>query len=319
MYSIFLQPIILEAKQRGIKVEALCEGYKNFARLSHNGHEELIHNTITSRLTHIQTLALNDKYIGNMVLKNIGVNVPTTYLLNREMIESKNFDFQDKMWAIKPLKEYGGKGVSINIRTHTDIKKAFNKALKEQLDKTKNKVIAQEMIQGDEYRVLVINHKKVFLVKREPANVIGDGISSLIELIEEKNNEAINKTRIIKVDQELESFLKKHGRTYSDVPKKGEKVKLSHLANSHKGGTSIEMSQNIPSHIYNFAIDLSKKTNLKVVGIDIITPDIEETYGNVIELNLNPGLTIHKNPTVGQPSFPEKAIIDMLFPETANI
>jgi len=78
------------------------------------------------------------------------------------------------------------------------------------------------------------------------------------------------------------------------------------------------MTDFLPDVLKQFAIKLSLDFNLPVVGIDIITNDINNPNQCILELNLVPGLTIHNNPTFGTPTKPQKAIIDLLFPETIS-
>jgi cyanophycin synthetase len=316
--SIFLQPIIEEAESRGIDCHALLEVSRNYAILRYGNHEEYIHNTLTNHIGASTTRILKNKYFQSVLLTEKGYVTPKTQVVNLSNSAQFIRDFNQFPCVIKPLDNYGGKGITVNITNHTDLEKAIELACSMSI-KYKNKCLVQEMVQGDEYRVLVIGNKDVFLVKRTPFRVIGDGIHSIQDLIEIYNDNAINSTRIVEIGDNIHNILQEQSLRLEYIPQNQEIIKLSYKANSHDGGSSEEMTEFLPEGLKQFAIQLSLDFKLPVVGIDIITSDINNPNPCVLELNLLPGLTIHNNPTFGKPTKPQKAIIDLLFPETKSI
>lgn len=317
--SIFLQPIIDEAKSRGIQSYTFLDASKNYAILKYNDHEEFVNNTSIDRIGAATSSMLINKYVQSVLLSQKGYTTPKTQIVYLEKSKGDEFiqNFNQFPCVVKPLDNYGGKGITVNIINNTDLEKAIQLACSMSI-KYKTKCLVQEMVQGDEYRVLVIGNKEVFLVKRTPFRVIGDGIHSIQELIEIYNNNAINITRIVQIGDNINNILMEQSLTLEYIPKDKEIIKLSYKANSHDGGSSEEMTDFLPDTLKQFAIKLSLDFKLPVVGIDIITSDINNPNPCVLELNLNPGLTIHNNPTFGKPTKPQKAIIDLLFPETVS-
>lgn len=317
--SIFLQPILDEAESRGIDYRLLLEVSKNYAVLKYNDHEEFINNTFIDRIGAATSSMLINKYVQSVLLSQKGYITPKTQIVCPEDFKRDEFiqNFNQFPCVVKPLDNYGGKGITVNITNYTDLAKSIELACSMSI-KYKNKCLVQEMVQGDEYRVLVIGNKEVFLVKRTPFRVIGDGIHSIQELIEIYNNNAINITRIVQIGDNINNILMEQSLTLEYIPKDKEIIKLSYKANSHDGGSSEEMTDFLPDTLKQFAIKLSLDFKLPVVGIDTITSDINNPNPCVLELNLNPGLTIHNNPTFGRPTKPQKAIIDLLFPETIS-
>ena len=61
---------------------------------------------------------------------------------------------------------------------------------------------------------------------------------------------------------------------------------------------------------------------LDIAGIDFICPDItepvRETGGAICEVNAAPGFRMHTHPTIGEPQFIAKPVVDMLFPPGAT-
>src|SRR2546430_4646165 len=67
------------------------------------------------------------------------------------------------------------------------------------------------------------------------------------------------------------------------------------------------------------AEEAARVVGLDVAGIDFLTPDIcqpvRETGGAIVEVNAAPGFRMHTHPTVGEPQYVAKAVIDLLFPQ----
>jgi cyanophycin synthetase len=318
--SIFLKPIVDEAASRGIDQYTFSEFGKMFTMLKYRGHIEFIRNTLTNHTGSVTNLMLKNKYFQSVLLIEKGYITPKTQIVYLE--KSKRYEFIQNFnqfpCVVKPLDNYGGKGITVNIKNHSDFEKAIELAC-DNSKKYKDKCIVQEMVSGkEEYRLLVIGNKEVFFVKRTPFRVIGDGKHSIQELIQTYNYNAINSTRVVEIGDSILNTLKEHSLTIDYIPKEQEIIQLSYKSNSHDGGSSEEMTEFLPDILKQFAIKLSLDFNLPVVGIDIITDDINNPNQCILELNLVPGLTIHNNPTFGKPTKPQKAIIDLLFPETIS-
>jgi D-alanine-D-alanine ligase-like ATP-grasp enzyme len=321
-FSIFLDAIMEESESRNIESYIFPEVSKMFAILKYQNHEEYIYNTLTNYTGASKSMALKNKYFQSVLLSEKGYNTPKTQIVCLE--DSKRDEFLQKFnqfpCVVKPLDNYGGKGITVNVTNYTDLEKAIELACGMSI-KYKDRCIVQEMVYGsEEYRVLVIGNKDVFLVKRTPFQVIGDGKHSIQELIEIYNNNVvkIDKTRFVKIGDSIRNILQEKSLTLEYIPKDKEMIKLSYKANSHDGGSSEEMTEILPTSLKEFAIKLSLDFKLPIVGIDIITDDINKPNQCILELNLNPGLNIHINPTYGVPSNPQKFLIDLLFPETVS-
>ncbi len=321
--SIFLRPIIEEAESRGIDVSFFSEFRTRFTILSYEGHTEFIRNTLTNHVGSVTSLMLKNKYFQSVLLSQKGYNTPKTQIVYVEKSKKDKFiqNFNQFPCVVKPLDNYGGKGITVNVTNYTDLEKAIELACGMSI-KYKDKCIVQEMVYGsEEYRVLVIGNKDVFLVKRTPFRVIGDGKHSIQELIKIYNDNVVkvDKTRYVQIGESIMNILQEKSLKLDYIPKDKEIIKLSYKANSHDGGSSEEMTKFLPDTLKQFAIKLSLDFKLPIVGIDIITSDINNPNQCVLELNLTPGLNIHVAPTFGTPTKPQKAIIDLLFPETKSI
>jgi cyanophycin synthetase len=86
--------------------------------------------------------------------------------------------------VLKPLDGNHGRGISINVKTWENALAGLEVA-----KKISRKVIVERFVTGYDFRVLVIDNKLVAAAKREPAHVVGDGVHSIQELIEETNRD----------------------------------------------------------------------------------------------------------------------------------
>ncbi|WP_416147722.1 acylphosphatase [Salipaludibacillus sp. HK11] len=218
--------------------------------------------------------------------------------------------------VLKPLNENGGQGVFVNIETIDRLKTVIS-VLENELGF--KEILIEKFISGEEYRVVVIENEVVGAMHRDPANVIGDGKTTLEELIIQKNN--IRKknphlnSRLIKLDKELIYYIESIGLSLSATPRKNQKVYLKKTSNLTLGGDSIIISE-LNDNLKEIAINATKAIpNLNVSGVDMIV-DTNRMEAVVIEVNASPGLGGHLFPVVGEAEDIPKAMIDHCFPET---
>jgi cyanophycin synthetase len=220
--------------------------------------------------------------------------------------------------VLKPLNGNHGKGATINITNWPCAMTAFQRA-----QKYSEKVIIEKFIQGEDFRVLLVNDKFVAAALRKPAFVVGDGRSTIQELIDAVNkdprrghcHEKVLTT--IKVDDVTMELLAKNSYTLETVPTLGEEVSLKPTANLSTGGTATDVTDEVhPANVFLFE-RLSRVVGLDICGIDVMAPDlktpIRENGGVVLEVNAAPGFRMHLEPTSGQPRNVAKHVVDMLF------
>jgi cyanophycin synthetase len=221
--------------------------------------------------------------------------------------------------VFKPLDGNHGRGISINIRTREDAIAAYEHAAR-----ISRKVIVEKYITGHDFRVLVIDNKMVAAALRDPANVTGDGHSTIQELIDKENldprrgygHEKV--LTLINVDRDTRDLLEKKGYTLDTIPGKGEKVFVKSTANLSTGGTSVDVTDHVhPQNIF-ICERISKIIGLDICGIDImaenLTEPLTENGGVVLEVNAAPGFRMHIAPSDGLPRNVAGHVIDMLYP-----
>jgi cyanophycin synthetase len=221
--------------------------------------------------------------------------------------------------VFKPLDGNHGRGISININTKEDALAAYEHAAK-----ISRRVIVERFVTGYDFRVLVIDNKMVAAALRDPAHVMGDGNSTIQQLIDLENTNPKrgygheNVLTLISVDRDTLDLLDKKGYSLETVPAKGEKVFVKSTANLSTGGTSVDVTDHVhPQNVF-ICERISKIIGLDICGIDIMAQNLSEplndTGGVILEVNAAPGFRMHIAPSEGLPRNVAGHVIDMLYP-----
>jgi D-alanine-D-alanine ligase-like ATP-grasp enzyme/L-alanine-DL-glutamate epimerase-like enolase superfamily enzyme/acylphosphatase len=208
--------------------------------------------------------------------------------------------------VVKPLGGKGGVGVAVNLRSDAHLEAAV--AAVERL--RASAFIVERHAWGNDYRALVAGGRVASIVRRDPACVVGDGSSSIQDLVLEKNElrraNPHMRTRLITIDRESRDLLVEQGLTLSAVPEPGRRVLLSRLGNLSRGGESYEVSQETHPTVARIATDaVAVFPGLLHAGVDLLVEDHTRPAGEqsaiVCEVNPMPGIAPHHFPLFGQP------------------
>lgn len=315
-FSIYTKLVIDEAKKRGLEVKTFKDLSRNLVILKNNKHQEVLSQVSTDLVGSATAKLVDNKIVINQILKEQNFPTPDNIFTHQLQKAVEYLQKKGKL-VVKPLGLAGGKGITTNITDKPTLKKAFLKAQNLTRSHTK-KVICQEFINGNDHRLTVIDQQYFYAVKREPAFIIGDGQNTIGDLIADWNQALPVKARQIRITSQLKDILKKQALSLKSVPQKDRRIKLGQLANAHAGGIVTDITTDVPTQTKQMAIEIAQRFSLPAVGIDIISPDITQDAGKIIELNSYPGLTLHHFPSIGKPRNPTAKIIEMLFPELKN-
>ncbi len=316
------QSLLDEAALRGIPSIRLNAG--SLVQLGYGVHQTRIEATTSEKTSIIATDIACDKRVTKELLQDMGIPVPKGYTVRHlDDLELTIEDVGGFPIVIKPLNANHGKGITVDIRDMQSAIVAFEAALA-----FSPTVLVEQFVVGEDYRLLVINNKLQAVAKRVPARVIGDGRSTIQDLIDQVNSDPRrgfgheNVLTQITIDEMTERILERKGFTLKTVLDRGESCTLKSTANLSTGGISIDCTDII--HPYNafIAERAAQIVGLDVAGIDLICPDITipvtENKGAIVEVNASPGLRMHLAPSEGIPRNVAEPIIDMLFPPGAK-
>lgn len=222
--------------------------------------------------------------------------------------------------VVKPSDGNRGRGVSIDLSIQTEIEAAYKIAADEG-----SEVIVERYIRGIEHRLLVIGGKLVAAARGEEASVIGDGKQSLRQLVESQINSDPRRGKAgeqplepVEIDRaQVLLQLERQGYTPDSVPAADSKVVILRNGNHNTDITHLVHPDNAAT-----AVLAAKIVGLDIAGVDIVAEDITQPLagqgGAIVEVNAGPSLLMHLRPAIGEAQPVGEAIVESLFPKTAN-
>jgi cyanophycin synthetase len=308
--------IVRAAQQRGIPVRRLNRD--SLIQLGHGALQRRSCTAETDRTSAVAEAVAQDKQLTRSLLEAVGVPVP----------EGRPVADAEDAWlaaqeigppvVVKPRDGNHGRGVATNLTTREQVVRAYAAARAEG-----ESVMVERFIPGSDYRVLVVGDRVVAAALREPAQVFGNGRSTIAELIEEVNRDprrsdghATVLSRI-KLDAVSLAVLAEQNQTPESVPPAGGRVLIRRNGNLSTGGTATDVTDRIHPETASRAVDAARAVGLDVAGVDVVATDIgqplEAQGGAVVEVNAGPGLRMHLEPSAGQPRPVGEAVVDLLF------
>jgi cyanophycin synthetase len=318
------ETIVKEAEARGIPWTQLSARF--MLQLGYGVNQKRIQATLTDGTGILGVELACDKEGTKKVLRDAGVPVPRgTVIRYFDDLADAIEEVGGYPIVIKPLDGNHGRGITIDIRNWEEAEAAYDVA--SEASKTRS-VIVERYYQGRDHRALVVNGKLVALAERVPAHVVGDGKSTIAELVEETNRDPQRGdghdnflTKII-VDKGSLGILARQGLSLESIPDKGEICFLRATANLSTGGIAVDRTDEVHPETVWMCSRVAKIIGLDIAGLDIVTPDISkplrEVDGVIVEVNAAPGFRMHVAPSRGLPRNVAGAVMDMLFPQGQN-
>lgn len=314
--------IVHEAERRDIPVIRL-DDQSSLVQLGYGRYQKRIRASITGATSEIATEIAGDKELTKTLLDQAGLPVPKGMLVRSVEGAIEAAERLGYPVVIKPLDGNHGRGVTIDIMNAEQVRWAFGQAKEHS-----RSVLVEQQFQGHDHRILVINGELVAAAERVPAHIIGDGKSTVLQLVKQTNRDPRRGeghesylTRIPLGDSS-EHFLAKMGMTLESVPAAGQLVYLAPTANLSTGGTAIDVTEVIHPDNIMIAKRAAAIIGLDIAGIDFVASDISqsvmETGGGIIEVNAAPGFRMHLQPSQGRPRNVARPVLDMLFPPGAQ-
>lgn len=313
--------LVQEARRRGIPAIRLDED--SLVQLGHGARRKLIRASITSQTSQIAVQTAGDKGQTKAVLSAVGAPTPRGAVVRTaDQAVAEAARIRGPV-VVKPLDGNHGRGVSVGLETEEQVRWGFDQAIRHS-----RRVVVEEQYHGRDYRILVIGGEVVAVAERVPAQVVGDGSSTVQDLIDRVNADprrGIGHEQVmtrIQVDEHVRERLERAGLTVDSRPPSGQIVQLRATANLSTGGTAIDRTDEIHPDNASIARRAALTVGLDVAGIDFVAPDItrsvRETGGGIVEVNAAPGFRMHLEPSEGRPRDVARAVIANLYPPGAR-
>lgn len=234
----------------------------------------------------------------------------------------------------KPVVGHKGIGVTANIQDEAQLTAAFAEAQKAIPEGEPQSIIVEAFISGNDHRILCVDGEFVAAIKREPAYVIGDGESTIMELIDIENGKAIRADTAtsplgkILTDDIMDGVLAESGLSRDSVLERGEKVHLRKVANLSLGGVSEDVTDIVHPEVIAMSRAISQHFKLAVFALDVITDDIANDWHapkgekranfGIIEINAAPGIYMHLKPAYGRSIDVPTRIVETFFDDAID-
>ncbi len=258
-----------------------------------------------------------DKDLTKKLLHAAGVPVPL----------GKPVASVDEAWAVaneiglpvvvKPQDGNQGKGVTVNIVEREHLAIAYAAAAEH------GDVMVEKFLPGSDFRLLVVGDRLVAAARRDPPQVIGDGVHTVRELVDlvnadprrgEGHSTSLTKIRF---DEIAIVRLAAQGLEPESVPEKGRRAILRNNANLSTGGTATDVTDDVHPAIAAHAIAAAQMVGLHICGVDLVCETVlkplEEQHGGIVEINAAPGLRMHLSPSFGKARNVGQAIVSNLY------
>lgn len=322
-----LRFVLRELRRRAIDIEIVdaVEGWV-VARLG--AHVERLVDIDGSPTRYTDALFASNKHVAKRLLSEAGLSVPHGARFDSTQIDEALL-FAQQLGGpavVKPCVGTHGIGVSTHLELLVEVKDAI-----ERVHRTCGATatfVVEEHFQADEYRVFITRRGAFAAVHRDPAHVVGDGLSTVRRLAFVETDRRTYPRRLtaegpIAFDDVAVGFLEKQGISPEDVLPAGHKVYLRGNSNLKTGGTC----RDVTDIVHDSVLQLAQKAldafpGVAVLGIDLMSIDVAseqlpDAY-RVIEVNTCPGIGMHMTPGAGAARDTAGAIADVLFPETAG-
>ncbi|MCB0970782.1 MAG: hypothetical protein KDA97_04585, partial [Acidimicrobiales bacterium] len=288
------------------RVEVLDAG-EGYLGLGHGGRAVTTREALSEYTAAIAMSRWDDKRITRKVVGNAGIRVPRG---RTATLDGDDEAFLEEVGSlvVKPVRGEQGKGVTVAVRTPEDLRRAIARAGGPDAE-----VLLEEVVEGEDLRIVVIDGAVVAAAVRKPAEVVGTGTHTVRELIEAHSRRRAAATggeSRIPIDDLTTEMVHEAGLALDDVLEASRVLRVRRTANLHTGGTIHDVTDELHPTLARAAIRAADAIEIPVTGIDLLVPDPSGPEYAFIEANERPGLANH------EPQPTAAAFVDYLLPST---
>lgn len=305
--------IVAGAEQRKIPSIRLNDG--NLVQLGHGRRQRRIWTAETDRTSAIAEGISRDKDLTKSLLRTCGIPVPEGRMVEDAADAWVAAEDIGLPVVVKPQDGNHGRGVFLGLETREDVEAAFAVANEEG-----SGVMVERFVRGDEHRLLVVGGRVVAASRGEKASVVGDGRSTVAELVESQLNTDPRRGSTedfplnpVRIDSAVRVELAHQGLAPDAIPAEGTSVLIQ-----RNGNLALDVTDEVHPDVAATAALAARVVGLDIAGVDLVAEDISRPLavqrGAIVEVNAGPGLTMHMLPSNGPGRPVGRAIVDHLFP-----
>ena len=304
--NVYARIIVDEASRRGIAVDVI-DAPGGYFQLTYGGRSVVCRESLSELTSAVAMSCCDDKLVTHRFLLRAGLRVPQQRMAGSSR-ENRLFLEQQPRLVVKPARGEQGRGITVDVRDLTALNRAIRVA-KRHCDT----VLLEELVPGEDLRVVVIDFEVVAAAMRRPPHVLGTGHTTIRELIGKQSRRrqaaSAGESRI-PMDDETARCVRLAGYGLDDVLPSGVSLQVRKTANLHTGGTLHDVTDVLHPQLADAAVRAARALNIPVVGMDFLITAPDQPEHVIIEANERPGLANH------EPQPTAQRFIDLLFPIT---
>lgn len=279
-------------RDRGFTTRTYHVGDSEYAEYTHpNGRIWLTRvEHFSYPLNHGAVMEMADKKsLASAWVEQFDVKTPTTLVVmdDDELTDAEVFLGSFGRVVVKPESSFGSQGLTLDVTTKDELHAAVEKA--RNVRQLSEAVLVQEQIGGREFRFAVLNENVVSVLLREPAQVIGDGRSTIAQLIarDDEMRQSISQRSMVEYPAMNTIVSLDYDELY--VPTKGEIVPLATSTMISGGASVYEMIDEIDPSYKQLAKKLAHEFGAEFIVVDLMIEDHAQplTRDNIYFLEFN--------------------------------
>lgn len=284
------------------EVEASIEaGHRNLLRITKGNATTVVWRNYTDLDGPATLRAVGDKRYVQRALAREQIPTPSSFTFQlSDLSEASRFLAEHGTCVVKPLSGTGGgSGITTRICSQRELRIASKKASGYCRD-----LQIEQYIEGCNFRLLFLDGVLIDAVERQPPSVTGDGYSRLSRLVLNENRSRKKQgfqhaQELLDIDEDMAATLKSKRLTLRSVIPAGESVSVKTVINQNAASENRSALAELSPHIVQTARQAVQCLNVRLAGVDVLTPDptqdLQAVGGVVLEVNTTPGFYCHQH------------------------
>lgn len=245
----------------------------------------------------ITRLSVRKNLAYNFLQQN-GINIPETYTVQDGQIDEsalrKMLDTHPRL-ITKPVNASLSRGLTLDIDSYDKLLDGIHHALANSIGTPS--AVVQEQVRGEEIRFAVINGKVKSAILRQTPQLVGDGTSTIKELIQAEN---LNRRQIsvpyLTYPQLDSSLVDPLMLQDTRIPYEGETIKLSKATMIKDGASMYDVVEDVDQSYKDKVESIIEMLGAEFIAVDLFVIDHTAplTVDNYafIEFNTSPSLKL---------------------------
>ncbi|MBU1332166.1 MAG: hypothetical protein KJ884_08060 [Gammaproteobacteria bacterium] len=298
-------PLLACAHERGIPWRHLGAGV---FRLGWGAQSLYLQNSKVSSDSALGVVVAQNKWVTAEWMRRAGLPAPHNRMASNEQEALAAQAALGWPLVIKPADRDRGEGVVVGITHETQLLAAFRQAAK-----LSSQILVERQASGVCHRVLVVRGQVIYVVKRLPIAVCGDGQQTIAQLIDAANQQQLAlpswaRAPLYPCDELTKACLLQDGLDLTSVLVAGTWARLRPIESTDWGGLDEDFSNRLHPDNAVLACRAAALFGLDVAGIDIISPDITQPwYANAAIIN-----EVNSAPVLGQSDSSRRTLAQVL-------